>query len=125
VSVVYDVGVLVAADRNDRDTWADHRVRLELGMTPITTALVVAQTSRSPRQAQLRRFLRGCDIDAFRPEQAHDVGALLGASKTSDVVDAHVVLVASAHHALVITSGDDDINHLSAQLPAPITVKRV
>ena len=125
MSVVYDTGVLVAADRNDRNTWADHRVRLELGMTPITTALVVAQTSRSPRQAQLRRFLSGCDIKACTSEHAHDVGALLGASETSDVVDAHVVLVASAHHALVITSDDTDIKRLSARLPTPITVEHV
>ena len=125
MSVVYDAGVLVAADRNDRNTWADHRVRLELGTTPITTALVVAQASRSPRQAQLRRFLSGCDIEAFTSEQAHDVGALLGASRTSDVVVAHVVLVASAHHALVITSDDDDIKRLSAQLSTPIAVQHV
>lgn len=57
MSVVYDAGVLVAADRGDRDVWADHRVRLELGTAPVTTAPVVAQVSRSPRQAQLRRFL--------------------------------------------------------------------
>ena len=125
MSVFYDAGVLVAADRNDRDTWADHRVRLELGTTPITTALVVAQTSRSPLQAQLRRFLSGCDIRAFRSDEAHGVGALLGASSTSDVVHAHVVLVASANRALVITSDDDDIKRLSAQLPTPITVEHV
>jgi hypothetical protein len=56
---------------------------------------------------------------------AHDVGALLGASNTSDVVDAHVVLVASAHRALVITSDDDDIRRLPAHLPTPITVEHV
>lgn len=102
MSVVYDAGVLIAADRNDRDTWADHRVRLELGLAPITTAPVVARTSRSPRQVQLRRFLRGCRIEAFTSDHAHGVGALLGTSGTSDVVDAHVVLVASAHRSLVI-----------------------
>ncbi len=62
MSVVYDAGVFVAADRDDRGAWADHRVRLELGVVPTTTAPVVAQVTRSPRQAQLRRFLRGCDI---------------------------------------------------------------
>ncbi|MEA2501904.1 MAG: hypothetical protein QOD01_2015, partial [Actinomycetota bacterium] len=47
MSVVYDAGVLVAADRNDRTVWADHRARLELGTVPLTTAPVVAQVSRS------------------------------------------------------------------------------
>jgi hypothetical protein len=93
--VVYDAGVLVAADRDDREAWADHRVRLELGVTPVTTAPVVAQVSRSPGQVQLRRFLRGCDIVPFSPEDAHAVGALLGQTGTSDVVDAHVVVTAA------------------------------
>ena len=46
-------------------SFAAHRVRLELGMAPITTAPVVAQTSRTGRQAQLRRLLRGCEVMAF------------------------------------------------------------
>jgi predicted nucleic acid-binding protein len=31
--VVYDAGVLIAADRSLRRTWAEHRVRLEAGKT--------------------------------------------------------------------------------------------
>jgi hypothetical protein len=31
-TVVYDAGVLVAADENERRAWAEHKVRLELGM---------------------------------------------------------------------------------------------
>ena len=31
---MYDAGVLVAADRNDRRAWAEHKVRLELGIVP-------------------------------------------------------------------------------------------
>lgn len=58
-SVVYDTGVLIAADRNERRTWAEHRVRLESGVLPLVPAPVVVQASRSPRQAQMRRFLRG------------------------------------------------------------------
>ena len=63
---LYDAGVLVAADRNDRRAWADHRARLEAGLVPQTTAPVVAQVSRSSRQAPLRRFLQGCDPDDLR-----------------------------------------------------------
>jgi hypothetical protein len=125
MSVVYDAGMLVAADRNDREAWADHRIRLELGVTPIATAPVVAQTSRSGRQAQLHRLLRGCEIVAFAPDQAHAVGTLLGASNTSDVVDAHVAIVASAHHSVVITSDDEDLEHLSAHLEEPLVVEHV
>ncbi len=122
MSFVYDAGVLIAADRNDRDVWADHRARLELGIAPVTTAPVVAQVSRSSRQVPLRRFLRGCDIVAFTPAQAHAVGALLGAAGAGDVVDAHVVLVAGAAEASVLTSDKDDLSPLSSLLPSPVPI---
>ncbi|HKU38526.1 MAG TPA: hypothetical protein VJR89_10275, partial [Polyangiales bacterium] len=60
--VVYDTGVLIAADRNQRRTWAAHKVRLESGVVPLVPAPVVAQASRSPEQVQMRRLLRGCEI---------------------------------------------------------------
>lgn len=125
MSAVYDTGLLIAADRNDRDVWADHRTRLELGVVPLTTAPVVAQVSRSPRQVQLRRLLRGCDVVGFTPEQAHEVGELLGRSATSDVVDAHVALTASRAGATVYTSDADDLEQLSSRLQRPIVVQRV
>ena len=125
MSVVYDAGVFIAAERNDRDVWADHRARLELGLLPRTTAPVVAQVSRSPRQAQLRRLLRGCDIVPFRAEESHDVGSLLAKAGTSDVIDAHIVITAARHSASVLTSDLDDLHQLVRQLPAPPRVLRV
>jgi predicted nucleic acid-binding protein len=125
MSAVYDAGLLIAADRNDRDVWADHRARLEVGVVPRTTAPVVAQVSRSPQQVQLRRLLRGCDIVGFAPEQAHEVGELLGRSETTDVVDAHVVLTASEAGAIVYTSDEENIEQLSKHLPQPIGIRRV
>jgi hypothetical protein len=111
-AVVYDAGALVAAERNDRRLWADHRVRLEAGVVPVVPAPVVAQVSRSPRQAQLRRLLRGCDVLALDESTAHAVGALLGRSGTSDIVDATVVTLAIAKHAQIVTSDRDDVSQL-------------
>ena len=125
MSAVYDTGLLIAADRNDRDVWADHRTRLELGVVPLTTAPVVAQVSRSSRQVQLRRLLRGCDVVGFAPEQANEVGELLGRSGNSDVVDAHVALTAATAGATVYTSDEDDLEQLSSRLQRPIVVQRV
>lgn len=122
MSVLYDAGALIAAERNDRAVWADHRARLELGVVPLTTAPVVAQVSRSGRQAQLRRFLRGCEVAAFAPGQAHSVGALLAAAGTTDVVDAHVVLVAGASGASVLSSDPGDLLPLSAKLALPVRI---
>jgi len=125
VSFVYDAGLFVAAERNDRDVWADHRARLELGLIPRTTALVVAQVSRSPRQVQLRRMLRGCDIVGFSPDDSHEVGALLAKASTSDVVDAHLAIVASVRQATVLTSDVEDLRHLADQLPTAVQIQRV
>lgn len=122
MSVVYDAGALVAADRNDRNLWADHRVRLEAGLVPVTTAPVVAQVSRSPRQVQLRRFLAGCIVNDFRASEAHDVGELLARAGDSDVVDAHVAIVASTRSARIVTSDPDDITRLAAVLSDPVEV---
>jgi predicted nucleic acid-binding protein len=123
VSTVYDTGVLIAADRNDRDVWGDHRARLEAGLVPITTAPVVAQASRSPRQVQLKRFLRGCDVVAFDAAQAHAVGALLAKSATADVVDAHLALTAARTGAVVITSDPDDLRTLATHVRPRFTVR--
>lgn len=125
MSVVYDAGVLVAADRDDREVWADHRARLEAGLVPVTTAPVVAQVSRSPHQVQLRRFLRGCEMAAFTPEEAHRVGGLLAKAGTSDVVDAHVVLIASGSRSTVRTSDEADLEQVSNILPQPVDVQPV
>lgn len=123
MSVVYDAGVLVAAERKDRRVWAEHRARLELGVVPVTTAPVIAQASRSTRQVQLRRLLRGCEVVAFTDQQAHDAGSLLARAGLTDVVDAHVILTAARRESIVLTSDTDDLRRLAAQLPDPVGVR--
>lgn len=124
MTAVYDAGALIAADRSERRVWAEHRVRLELGVPPITTAPVVAQASRSGRQAQLRRFLRGCDLVEFSTDDAHAVGELAGRSKSADVVDVHVVLVASRHGWPIVTSDEGDLRPIVEALPTPLGLLR-
>jgi predicted nucleic acid-binding protein len=125
VSVVYDAGALIAAERSDRAVWADHRARLELGLLPVTTAPVVAQVSRSGRQAQLRRFLRGCDIVPFADHEAHDIGALAGRSGSSDVVDVHVVAIAHRRRVGVLTSDESDLRPIADGLRPRVPIYRV
>jgi hypothetical protein len=110
--VVYDSGVLVAADRNERDVWAEHRVRLEAGVVPMVPAPVVAQASRSPKQAQMRRLLRGCEVVPFDEASAHAAGRLLALTKTADVVDAAVAHLGSKHEADIMSGDPDDIRRL-------------
>jgi hypothetical protein len=111
-SVVYDAGVLVAADRGERRIWAEHRVRLEAGQVPLVPTPVVAQVSRAPTQVELRRFLRGCEVVPFAVADAHDAGALLGRSRTTDVGDAAVAALALRNNADVLTGNVSDIARL-------------
>lgn len=121
-SVVYDAAVLVAADRNERRAWAEHKARLELGVVPLVTAPVVAQVSRSPHQAQLRRFLAGCMVVPLRETEAHEAGRLLGMTKTTDVVDAVVVTTALRQQATILTSDLDDMERLVRASGREVTV---
>lgn len=110
--VVYDAGPLIAADRNDRRFWAEHRIRLELGIVPCVPSPVLAQVSRSPKQVQLSRLLRGCEVVALDEAGAHEVGALLGKARTTDISDAAVVGVAVTRAADIVTSDRIDIERL-------------
>ena len=112
IHFVYDAAVLVAADRNERRSWAEHKARLELGVIPLVPAPVVAQVSRSPQQAQLRRFLAGCVVVPLGENDAHAAGRLLAKSRTADVVDAVVVTVALRNRAVILTGDPDDIQRL-------------
>ena len=120
MSVVYDAGALIAAERSTRALWAEHRVRLEMGLVPVTTAPVVAQVSRSGRQAQLRRFLRGCELVAFEGDEAHDVGSLAGRGAVSDVVDVHVVATAHRLRFGVVTSDEGDLQPIAYLVDPPV-----
>jgi hypothetical protein len=111
-AVVYDAAVLVAADRNERRAWAEHKARLEFGLVPLVPAPVVAQVSRSPQQAQPRRFLTGCVIVPLGEAEAHEAGRLLGRTKTADIVDAVVVTTALRGKATILTSDPDAIERL-------------
>jgi predicted nucleic acid-binding protein len=110
--VVYDAGVLLAADRNVRTAWAEHKVRLEAGVVPAVPAPVVAEVSRSSAQAQLRRLLRGCEVVPLTEQRAHAAGQLLGRAGCADVVDAAVAQLAAERKADVVTGDRADIRRL-------------
>ena len=111
-TVVYDAAVLVAADRNERRAWAEHRARLEFGVVPFVPTPVVAQVSRSPQPAQLRRFLTGCVVVPLGETEAHQAGRLLSLTKTSDIAGAVVVTTAIRQKAMILTGAPDDIKRL-------------
>jgi hypothetical protein len=120
--IVYDTGVLIAAERGERRVWAEHRVRLEAGTVPCVPSPVIAQASHSPRQVQMRRLLRGCEVVAFTGADAHRAGALLAKSRTADVVDAAVVALAIERGADIQTGDADDVRRLLQAARAKLAI---
>jgi predicted nucleic acid-binding protein len=118
VSVVLDTGALIAVDRGDpRMTALLHRLA-ERGEQVVVASGVVAQAWRGPRQARLAQLLSAqqTEVVALDDMSARAVGVLLGASRTRDVVDGQVALVARQREAAVISADVDDLLRLDPDL---------
>jgi len=117
--VTFDAGGLIALDRDDRRVLALLSRAAELGSRITIPATALAQAMRRPaRQARLSRLIRQptTAVTALDAAGATQVGILLAASRTSDIVDAHVVICARGHGDYVVTSDPDDLRHLDPEL---------
>jgi hypothetical protein len=121
---IYDAGALIALDNDDRRMWARHKLALEEGRDIHTPAVVVGQAWRDGRrQVQLARALAGCRADPVGLDTSKAAGVLCGRSRTADVVDAAVVVMAAALRAVIWTSDPGDVRALADQSgakPAPV-----
>jgi hypothetical protein len=119
--LTFDAGGLIALDRNDRRVLVLLARAAEVGARVTIPAPALAQAMRHPaRQARLARLVRQptTDIAPLDGPDATSVGVLLAASRTTDVVDAHVVICARRSRQAIVTSDPTDIHRLdpAAQL---------
>jgi predicted nucleic acid-binding protein len=87
----------------------------EIGARVTVPATALAQAVRRPeRQARLARLVRQptTDVIDLGRVDATNVGRLLAASGTSDIVDAHVVICARRKRQQVVTSDPGDLRLL-------------
>ena len=109
---VLDAGALIAIDKGDRSVGAMLRVLQREGRPVRTSAAALAQVWRDgARQVSLARVLPGIDVAALDDIVAKRVGELLRTSRSTDLVDAHIALLATEDDS-VLTSDDADINAL-------------
>ena len=115
MTLVLDAGAFAAVERADRETMALLKHELIEGRVPVTHAGVVGQVWRggSGKQAQLARLLAAVEVAAIDEELGRRVGLLLSASRTRDVIDAAVVLLAEDGD-LILTSDARDLKPLAA-----------
>ena len=114
-----DAGGLIAVDRNDRRVLVLLARARETASRITVPASALAQAVRQPdRQVRLARLLRQptTDVVALDRVDATNVGRLLAASQTSDVVDAHVVICARRAGQQAVTSDPDDLQALDPTL---------
>ncbi len=117
--IVLDAGAMIALERRNTRMLAladELYGARRIGYVP---AGVVAQTWRgSARQHATVRLLRAgaVRVDPLSEDVAYRLGLLLGKSGTSDVIDAHVALLARRLQATVLTSDPDDLTALDPTL---------
>ncbi|MFD0210058.1 twitching motility protein PilT [Streptomyces hirsutus] len=114
--IIYDAGALIAAVKNDRAFLHQHYRALGRGKTPVVPAGVLAQSwDARPKAAALHRVLHGCEVLPLTAALAKAAAVLCQKNKTSDVIDASVVLASIAYdEAPILTDDLGDIRALAA-----------
>ncbi len=113
--MIVDAGPFIAdGERLNSRLWALIKQAAARGDELHTTHPVLAQVWRDPaRQANLSRALRHFDIHPL--DESTSVGRKLAASGTSDVVDAHLVVVAERLGTFILSTDRDDMSALNAR----------
>lgn len=112
-----DAGGLIALDRDDRRVIVLLARAAETRERVTIPATALAQAIRHPeRQVRLARLVRQPTTDVVDLDRvdATNVGRVLAASATADIVDAHVVVCARRAGQRVLTSDPDDLRALDA-----------
>lgn len=115
VGVTLDAGALIALDRNDRRVIVLLARAMQTSSRVTVPASALAQAVRRPeRQVRMARLIRQpfADVVALDRVDSVNVGRLLAASGTSDVVDAHVVICGRRAKQPVATTDPDDLSRL-------------
>ena len=117
--VTLDAGGLIGLDRDDRRVIVLLARAVETNSRVTIPASALAQAIRRPeRQARLARLIRqpSSDVVPLDRVDSVNVGRLLAAAGTSDVVDAHVVVCARRAAQRVVTSDPGDLAMLDPTL---------
>jgi predicted nucleic acid-binding protein len=112
--IVLDSGALIALERNDRAMWATLKLAASRVDDVLVPSTALAQVWRGTRaQARLAKALQHCVIASF-DDVARAVGELCGRTRTADICDAHVAIVAATHGDVLYTSDPGDMRRLTA-----------
>jgi len=113
--LIIDAGpFIVDGESINSRLWALIKRAIERGDDLHTTHPVLAQVWRDPvRQAKLARAVRQFDVHAL--DESVTVGRRLTETGTSDVVDAHLAVVAESLGTFILTGDREDMSRLNAR----------
>jgi hypothetical protein len=115
--LVLDAGALIALERDERAMWNRLEVAASVGLDVVVPAGALAQVWRAtPRQARLGQALKHTRLGSF-DAVARQAGELCRLARTSDPIDAAVVLNATGAVSIISTSDPVDIRRLVRALP--------
>ena len=113
--MIIDAGPFIVDGENlNSRLWALIKRATERGDELHTTHPVLAQVWRQPaRQANLARGV--CYFDVHSLDESVTIGCRLAETGTSDVVDAHLAVVAEGLGTFILTGDPDDMSRLNAR----------
>ncbi len=113
--MIIDAGpMIVDGESLNSRLWALIKRATERGEDLHTTHPVLAQVWRNPaRQANLAQAVRHFEVHSL--DESVTIGRRLAETGTSDVVDAHLAVVAEGLGTFVLTSDPDDMSRLNAR----------
>jgi hypothetical protein len=122
VTLILDAGALIAVERSDRKLVALLKAEHRAGRVPVTHGGIVGQVWRDgARQARLARLLAAVEIAPLDDALGRRAGILLARTRTADVLDAAVVLLATDGD-LIVTSDVSDLSTLAAAYGAHVEI---
>jgi hypothetical protein len=112
--LLLDSGAFMALETNDRAMWRRLKSAMLAEEAPLSHGGIVGQVwrGRGPRQAMLARALGGVEVRALDEVLGRAAGELLGVTRSEDVIDAALVLLA-ADGDCIVTSDLDDLEALA------------
>ena len=114
--ITLDTGALIALHRGDKRMIALLHVALAQRRAFRVPSGVMGQAWRNRRiQVTLARFLRSEELEIIPLDEqlARACGELCGATNTSDIIDASVVILARERRDPIVTSDPNDLRHLN------------
>jgi predicted nucleic acid-binding protein len=109
--VVLDAGVFLALERRTKRIVELVQYWREVDTKLVTSVGVLAQVWRGGRnkQAPLSSVLARTEVVDITSQAARAIGLVLGLTRTADIVDVHVAMLARERRWPVITSDPEDM----------------